>query len=500
MSLETNKSLLKLKIFETAESFFEQQYPPIGETIIGRNDQCDLVLASRRTSKKHCRLYFQDEHWYIEDLGSQNGTVVNGVKVTNEKLKDGDVLQIGDYRIEVEWKPVSAEQPVAIEDDDRTVVITDTDDDDRTVVRPMSTVMDAGGDSTVDKITSFVKSHKLACGLGGVVVLFILLLIILPSPEKTGPDDEKTSVTAEQEKTDTVQDLETQGRIDSYLHSGRAQLESGNYSQALVRFQAVLEIDPQNETARSYLEEARLKMVDAEEERRRAQEEEKQRMERVSNITARARQAMAGDDLLKARDIIAEGVFLAPDNPDVAKLSTDIENAIADREKTREQRAQEKQEKMALVKQHFERGQQYYDQSKYREALIEWEALLALKIECPETAHTRYAIEHLRQIMETDIKDDYDKAAKIYKSGDMARALVALQKVIEVSPDYKDTQRMMTEALEKVEAEARRVYQEGLVYEGLGQQQKAAEKFRAVLKIMPLKDNKYYQQASQKLQ
>ena len=198
--------------------------------------------------------------------------------------------------------------------------------------------------------------------------------------------------------------------------------------------------------------------------------------------------------------IIAEGVFLAPDNPDVAKLNTDIENAIADREKTREQREQEKQEKMGLLKQHFERGQQHYDQNKYREALIEWEALLALNIECPETAHTRHAIVHIRQLMEADIKDDYDKAARLYQSGDMARALVALQKVLEVSPDYKDTQQMMTDALGKVEAEARRVYQEGLVYEGLGQQQKAAEKFRNVLKIMPLESNKYYQQALGKLQ
>jgi pSer/pThr/pTyr-binding forkhead associated (FHA) protein len=501
MSSETNKSLLKLKIFETAETFFERQYPPEGETIIGRNEQCDLVLASRRTSKRHCRLFFKDGQWHIEDLNSQNGTIVNGVKITLETLKDGDVLQIGDYRIEVEWKPASIGGPDGADDDDRTVVIADSEAEDRTIVRPMaSDAVNSSGDSPVDKIISFVKTHKLAAGLAGVLVLFLMMIVVLPSSKEKGTDEGKRTAANESEPAATVQDLEVQGRIDTYLESGRAQLESGNYGQALVRFQAVLEIDPANQSARSYLEETRRKMAEAEEARRRAQEEEKAKTERVKLITARARQAMAGDDLAKAREIIAEALFLAPDNPDIVKLNADIESAIADRQETKQQEEGERQEKMALLKQHFDRGQLLYEQKDYRSALIEWEAVLALNIESPETAHTRAAIVHLRQLMEAEIKDDYEKAEKLYKAGDLGRALVALQKVSEVAPDYRDTRSMMVDALEKVEADARRLYQEGLVYEGLGQQQKAAEKFRAVLKVMPLEDNNYYRRALEKLQ
>ena len=501
MSSETNKSLLKLKIFENAESFFERQYPPGGETIIGRNEQCDLVLTSRRTSKRHCRLFFKDDQWHIEDLNSQNGTIVNGVKITAKPLTNGDVLQIGDYRIEVEWKAPATDGPAAVEDDDRTVVIPDSDAEDRTIVRPMAApAMGHTENSPVEKITSFVKAHKLAAGLAGVLFLFLLMIIVLPSSEKDSPDTEKNTAVNKAEPAATVQDLETRGRIDTYLESGRAQLESGNYGQALVRFQAVLEIEPDNQSARSFLEETRRKMAEAEEARRRALEEEKEKTERIQLVTARARQAMAGDDLAKAREIIAEALFLAPDNPDIVKLNADIESAIADRQETKQQEEGERQEKMALLKQHFDRGQLLYEQKDYRSALIEWEAVLALNIESPETAHTRAAIVHLRQLMEAEIKDDYEKAEKLYKAGDLGRALVALQKVSEVAPDYRDTRSMMVDALEKVEADARRLYQEGLVYEGLGQQQKAAEKFRAVLKVMPLEDNNYYRRALEKLQ
>jgi len=501
MNSGTDSSLLKLKVFETAETFFEKQYPTDGETIIGRNEQCDLVLTSRRTSKRHCRLYFQDDRWYVEDLGSQNGTKVNGAKIQKEQLKDGDVLEIGDYRIEVEWKPVTISQAEADEDDDRTVVITNQEPDDRTIISPLASSMDTSGDSVLEKVKSLVLAHKIAAGiLAGFFLFFLMIAIIMPSSEDNGAKTQNRPENPGTTRPGAVHDLETQGRIDTYLQSGRDQFETGNYSQALIRFQAVLEIDPQNQSARSFLVETRQKMADTEGKRRQAREEERQKMERVKEIAARARQAMAADDPLKAREIIAEAVFLAPGSPDIVKLNSDIETAIADQQTARQQEEQQQAEEKALLKQYFDMGQQHYDRENYREALVEWEKLLALNIESPETDHIRHAIIHLRKLLADDIQKDYAKAVRYYKAKDSTRALVALQKVTEVAPDYQDTRRMMTEVSDRVEAKARQLYQEGLVYEGLGQNQKAAEKWRRVLKVMPLEDNVYHQRALNKLQ
>ncbi len=306
-------------------------------------------------------------------------------------------------------------------------------------------------------------------------------------------------MTAEKEKTEVINDMETLHRIEVYLQSGKDQFEAGNFSEALLRFQAVLEIDPKNKPAVEFLSMTREKMAEAEEMRRIALEEEQKRMERVKAISSQARQAIAREDLTLAKEIIAEAVFLDPGNPDVLKLKADIDNAIKAKKLTREKEEQQRAEQMAVLKQHFDKGQSYYEQEDYLSALKEWEKVLAIGIECPETAHTRHAIPQLRKLLEQDIQKDYEKAMKFYKNNDLTKALSNLQEVALVSPDYKDTRKYLSEVFLKVESKARRLYQEGLVYEGLGQRARAAEKWREVITVMPLEDNEYYKKAMSRL-
>jgi pSer/pThr/pTyr-binding forkhead associated (FHA) protein len=63
--------------------------------VIGRRESCDIVLRFPNVSAIHCRMWFDDGHWYIEDQNSRNGTRINGVKLTGAaQLDDGDTLSI----------------------------------------------------------------------------------------------------------------------------------------------------------------------------------------------------------------------------------------------------------------------------------------------------------------------------------------------------------------------------------------------------------------------
>jgi hypothetical protein len=66
------------------------------ELVIGRGGECDLVLPERQVSREHIRIYRSGETYYMEDLGSKNGTWVNGKQVSNDTvpLHDGDEIQI----------------------------------------------------------------------------------------------------------------------------------------------------------------------------------------------------------------------------------------------------------------------------------------------------------------------------------------------------------------------------------------------------------------------
>lgn len=76
---------------------------PLAEPVVlvGRDDECDLVLASKRVSRKHCCLAEVNGRLAVRDLDSTNGVRVNGEKVVQTWLTPGDEVKIGPFRFRV---------------------------------------------------------------------------------------------------------------------------------------------------------------------------------------------------------------------------------------------------------------------------------------------------------------------------------------------------------------------------------------------------------------
>jgi FHA domain/Abnormal spindle-like microcephaly-assoc'd, ASPM-SPD-2-Hydin len=70
-------------------------------TIIGRAATCDLMLASEHVSREHAVVRVHDGEYAVEDLGSKNGTLLNGQRLTGQqRLRDGDRLSFADVAVE----------------------------------------------------------------------------------------------------------------------------------------------------------------------------------------------------------------------------------------------------------------------------------------------------------------------------------------------------------------------------------------------------------------
>jgi len=76
-------------------------------TVIGRREDCDLRIALGEISRKHCKLTQQDDTFRVEDLGSSNGTYVNGRRIREIEIEAGDTLQMGPvvFILQVEGAP-----------------------------------------------------------------------------------------------------------------------------------------------------------------------------------------------------------------------------------------------------------------------------------------------------------------------------------------------------------------------------------------------------------
>ncbi|MBL0213752.1 MAG: SpoIIE family protein phosphatase [Myxococcales bacterium] len=74
-----------------------------GEYVIGRRSDCQIFVPDMRVSRQHARLWSDGDGWTLEDLGSNNGTYVNGVRVEpRTQLKHDDEITIANNRIRVE--------------------------------------------------------------------------------------------------------------------------------------------------------------------------------------------------------------------------------------------------------------------------------------------------------------------------------------------------------------------------------------------------------------
>ena len=69
---------------------------------IGRSESCQIVLQDTYASQMHARVYPKDGEWFVEDLGSTNGTYLNRAKVSHPApVGPGDEIRIGKTTLEV---------------------------------------------------------------------------------------------------------------------------------------------------------------------------------------------------------------------------------------------------------------------------------------------------------------------------------------------------------------------------------------------------------------
>ncbi|MCA9320562.1 MAG: FHA domain-containing protein, partial [Planctomycetes bacterium] len=96
---------------------------------IGRvSGQNDIVIKVSEASRRHCRVVKEDDAWFVEDLGSSNGTRVNGRKVTKFELQDGDEIQVGIARMRFLSSDVEDAPPISGSSDEIELEISLDDD------------------------------------------------------------------------------------------------------------------------------------------------------------------------------------------------------------------------------------------------------------------------------------------------------------------------------------------------------------------------------------
>lgn len=81
--------------------------------LIGRRNNCDIVLSFPNVSSQHCELELLNGYWQVRDLNSANGVKVNGQRQDSKFLVPGDEISIAKCTYKIEYEPQGDAPPPA---------------------------------------------------------------------------------------------------------------------------------------------------------------------------------------------------------------------------------------------------------------------------------------------------------------------------------------------------------------------------------------------------
>ena len=73
--------------------------------VIGRRETCDIVLRFANISGQHARMTLEQGYWFLKDLGSRNGTKVNGYRISRKRLDPGAKISFAKHTYVMEYSP-----------------------------------------------------------------------------------------------------------------------------------------------------------------------------------------------------------------------------------------------------------------------------------------------------------------------------------------------------------------------------------------------------------
>jgi pSer/pThr/pTyr-binding forkhead associated (FHA) protein len=199
--------------------------------VMGRGDEADVQVLDAKSSRAHAELKRVGEKYVVTDLGSQNGIVINDLKVTQHHLIDGDKIIIGQTVFKYSVHNNKALSVIEDEDDD------EYEEEQKSSKKPKSKEKEK-------------KSRKRIFVLIAVLGIFYFIL----DGSDTGPKKSKKPVQNPEEMTATlnmvynqqknIEDKDTRDKVDTFIHRARREYREGNYFRAIEELNLCLILAP----------------------------------------------------------------------------------------------------------------------------------------------------------------------------------------------------------------------------------------------------------------
>ncbi|HOX46786.1 MAG TPA: FHA domain-containing protein [Myxococcota bacterium] len=231
------------------------------EITLGRGPDNDLVFPDIACSRRHAKIVQEGDEYFVEDMGSGNGTLLNGKKIKRARLEEGDRVEIGNTAVEFHLPPAAAS---AGRDDAEADESDEVDEADaaprahgRTTITGAVLPESAGTAGPLARLLADPRRRRLVVvgggALVGLIVIMMIVRLFMPTPPRE-PTPEELERKAR---------MEAKRQLDLHMDDAKAAVQAKKWREALAAVQAAEEIDPEHPMVVSYKSNIQLEMSSA---------------------------------------------------------------------------------------------------------------------------------------------------------------------------------------------------------------------------------------------
>jgi pSer/pThr/pTyr-binding forkhead associated (FHA) protein len=485
--------------------------------VFGRGSNCDVVLTEKKASRKHLEIRKQGLSFFLKDLNSANGTLVNGSRVDEVELVAGDVIEVGESKIQfsVENKDYFSRQdqfmPVPAQLQQSAGVYGEGAgplDPGGALYDPNAPVdgaipgMDGTGapepepKSLVEKLkrkySSMPRAQRLR--LITILVVFALVSALLGGPDEA-PRKARPRTKAGDKAVRTIDQLTAKHRkfvIDNYNLLIKAH-EARDFAKMMDHTSKILTYVDVYKDTKSYESIAKKGLEEIEEAKARRALEEKQAQIRkeVAALEEKARavfeRALENPKYRPELEAMIKEIYVKDPNN---QLAAQWRQQIKDKEEQEKQEAEiarQREEQKAKAEASLADVQKIFKEEKYIEALAAADKLLELGWD--EDGYVE-RVEKLK----TEIRGKLDSilgpllreaAQQREEGGDLVKAKERYLDVLKIDKRHPEAKAGLDAIRETLHLRAKRFYAEAILAESVSDLVEAKDKFEKCLRAAP---------------
>lgn len=469
--------------------------------IVGREKTATICFEHPLMSRKHFEIKNENDVYFVRDLGSSNGTSLNGDKLEPQKwfeLNSGDRLGIVDLVFEFEIRDSSFEQRLAS-------LPQEIREENPFFESPQNLQFASQSqlqpNQVLDEKKQKTKLFRIRLGIAtAVLVLLGFYFSNEGSENKNLSSSEKTSSS----QSNAFEKLPAEKKLfikDTYKLADRL-FKEGKFETARQEIAKIHELVPQYEESLQ-IEKYAAVAIQTQIDQQKAEEIEKQRIEmeaKIKTTVDQCRQRLNSKiEMKEIDDCLSPVIALNPEHAEILALKNQVEEIIGKRAVDR-QRAGEREAGIKKLQNLFSKAESLQKADKALEAIEAYQMVANSKLPDPGdlTGKAKREIASLQQKVQTQQSELEKNADELSKAGNLKGAIGALQAALRVNPENEVVKGRLNGLITELKKQMQTIYQEAIFEEGMGEVTTATAKWKKILELS-IPEEEYFKKAKMKL-